>query len=541
TFSKLYYKFAGLNRSYEDLVAEKKRLIIGKHMAGNIDNLAQQLKNISSNDRNASDITLYGIERVLVEVFAFFPVYRTYVNSGKFSDSDKLYIKEAIDKAKEKSPFLMYELDYLQKFLLLENIENIDEESKKSRLNFIMNFQQYTGPLMAKGFEDTVLYIYNRLISLNEVGGHPIYFGVPRKEFHSFCKGMSEKLPHSMNATSTHDTKRGEDVRARINVLSEMPREWAGRVKMWNKLNKKNKKKIGEGYFPDNNDEYFIYQTLIGVYPFDEQPDIFKERVKEYLIKAVREAKVHTAWIKNDTDYESACVNFIEQILKEDDNNQFLKDFLPFQKKAAFYGTLNSLSQAMIKMTAPGVPDFYQGCELWELNLVDPDNRRPVDYDKRISMLADIKERSKNDINGLLKELSSDGRDGKIKLYLIYKTLEFRKAHPDIFETGSYVPIETTGKLKDNVISFMRKSGKGSAVVIAPRFYSYFMKEGEMVANSDIWGDTSVVLPEGSPAEFKDILTGNTIKCSDNTIAVSTVQTLLPVSLLYGAGSGHAG
>ena len=361
-FARIYYKFTGLRTSYDNLVSEKKRLIIGKHMAGNIDNLAQLMKNIAGKERYGRDITLYGLKRALVEFMAFFPVYRSYINEHMFSESDKHYIQKAIQDARHHNPDLLYELHFIDKFFAPDFADHLSEEGKKQLLHFIMRVQQFTGPLMAKGFEDTVLYIYNKLVSLNEVGGNPHRFGVTDEEFHAFQAQRAAHFPHSLNTTSTHDTKRGEDVRARIHVLSEIPKEWNNNLRRWSKLNKRKKKKLYETLMPDENDEYFLYQTMLGVFPFYEHEEKrFTERIKEYVIKAVREAKRYTAWIKPDTEYENACISFVENILDPQEENLFLKEFRCFQKKIAFYGIFNSLSQTLIKITAPRSARFLSG------------------------------------------------------------------------------------------------------------------------------------------------------------------------------------
>jgi len=346
-FTRIYTNFTKLVTAYAELVCEKKRLILGKHMAGDIDNLAHRMKAISSRDRHASDITVYGLKRALVEVMAQFPVYRTYIGHGASREEDSSYVEAAIEEAKRTSPGLLNELQFIQRFLLLDFGNYLSEDERNQWVNFVMRFQQFTGPLMAKGFEDTILYIYNRLLSLNEVGGNPHRFGISAGDFHRFLEKRAKLCPHSLNATSTHDTKRGEDARARINVLSEILKEWERMIKTWSKINRGKKRKIYGKGVPDRNDEYFLYQTLIGAFPFGEDDNygIFKERMKQYIIKAIREAKVHTAWLKPDTDYEHAFISFVDKILNPTEGNAFLKEFLPFQQKVSYYGMLNSLSR----------------------------------------------------------------------------------------------------------------------------------------------------------------------------------------------------
>lgn len=531
--NEIYEDFSGLAASYEDLVAEKKRLIIGKLMAGDIDNLAHLMKRILTRHRHGSDITLYGLRRALVEVMALFPVYRTYINQDVFGEKDESYIKEAIKKAMQTNPGLFNELDFIEQFLLVKFGEYLSQDEKRECIDFIMRFQQFTGPLMAKGFEDTTLYVYNRLISLNEVGGSPDKLGVPLVDFHDFNKKRAKLWPHSMNATATHDTKRGEDVRARINAISEIPKEWGVKIKKWNRLNEKKKRVLNGRSVPDRNDEYFLYQTLAGTFPFNEEDPQLAERIKNYTIKAIREAKVHTAWLKPDTDYEEAFVSFIDEILKPSGNNRFLEEFLPFQKKVAHYGIFNSLSQTLIKITSPGVPDFYQGNELWDLNLVDPDNRRPIDFEKRKKFLAQIKKMEKGDKPGLINELLSMKEDGRIKLFLIYKALKARNEMKGLFEKGDYVPIEVKGSCSDHVIAFARKKDNDWSITVAPRLLTYLLKEGEYPIGKSVWEDTQALIPDDAPLLWRDAFTDRVIK-NGNTISIGEALNYFPVALLLG-------
>lgn len=522
-FNRIYSDFTGFKTDYDDLVCEKKRLILWKHIAGDVDNLAHLLKGIAARYRHGSDITLYGLKRTIVELMAQFAVYRTYINSEVSRESDPSYIKEAVKKAKQSNPDLSNELDFIERFLLLKFEDHLTREEKEQWIHFVMRFQQFTGPVMAKGFEDTVLYVYNRLLSLNEVGGRPDRFGTSLKEFHSFNRKRGNLYPHSLSATSTHDTKRGEDVRARINVLSEIPLEWGRSLKQWNKINRGKKRTVNGRNVPDGNDEYFIYQTLIGAFPFykSEYP-AFIERVKDYIIKAVREAKVRTAWLKPDTEYEDACISYVEEILREE--NQFLEEFVPFQKKVSHYGIFNSLSQTLIKITSPGVPDFYQGTELWDLNLVDPDNRRPVDFEKRISLLRDIMDTS-------YKELLATREDGRIKLFLINRALQAGKERADVFQKGSYIPIEAGGRFKEHIVAFARNYGDDWTITIAQRHPTALIKEGELPIGRQVWEDTHILLPKGVPALWNDAITTQVIEGRE-TLLVGDVLEHFPVALL---------
>jgi (1->4)-alpha-D-glucan 1-alpha-D-glucosylmutase len=532
-FNRIYTRFTGLNTPYVDLLLEKKRLILGKHMAGDVDNLAHFMKAISSRDRYGSDITIYGLKRALVEVMAQFPVYRTYIARGTFRDADYSYIGDAIEKAKRSSPGLLNELQFIERFLLLDFGDYLSEDEKNQWTDFVMRFQQFTGPLMAKGFEDTTLYVYNRLLSLNEVGGDPNTFGISPGVFHRFLEKRAELWPHSLNATSTHDTKRGEDTRARIHVLSEIPREWEKNIKTWSKINRKRKRKVNGRVIPDRNDEYFLYQTLIGTFPPDgDHPQgIFKERMKEYSVKAVREAKVHTAWLKPDTDYEDAFISFVEDILAPMEGNAFLREFLPFQRKVSYYGIFNSLSQTLIKITAPGVPDFYQGTELWDLSLVDPDNRRPVDFEKRRAFLREIRKGEKGDILKLIEGLFRSRQEGRIKLFMTYRALRARNEHTEVFRDGGYVRLEVVGKFKEHIFAFARNHGGNWAVTIVPRFLTAVVREGEYPLGEEVWYDTQVILPDGVSFEWREILTGRRV-IGNGKLMVGEVLEHFPAALL---------
>jgi len=533
-FNRMYARFTGLRVSFGELVAEKKRLVLGKHMAADVDNLALLMKGISGRYRHGGDITLYGLRRALVEVMAQFPVYRTYVSHGTRSSEDEQYIREAVGKAEESNPGMAHELAFIEKFLLLRFDDFLAEPDKNAWVEFVMRFQQFTGPLMAKGFEDTVLYVFNRLISLNEVGGNPDTFGISLDEFHRFIERRATLWPATLNATATHDTKRGEDVRARINVLSEIPQEWGRTVQAWVRLNREKKKKLKGVPVPEGNDEYFLYQTLIGALPFEQKDyPAFIERLKGYLVKSVREAKVHTAWLKPDKNYEDAFTAFAEEILTPSEHNRFFEEFLPFQKKVAHYGIFNSLSQALIKITAPGVPDFYQGTELWDLNLVDPDNRRPVDFGTRARLLQDIRAGAGEDILRLIGELLSNKEDGRIKLFVVYRALQARAEHRLLLEGGRYIPLKAHGSLKDHIIAFARNRQNSWAVTIAPRFLTAIIGEGDLPLGTEVWGDTSLMLPEGISASWRDALSDREVEW-EKALPVGEALKYVPVSLLMG-------
>ena len=540
SFTRLYASFIGTHYRYADLVSEKKRLMIGKLMAGDVDNLAHLLKRISSKDRDGSDITLYGLKRALVEVLTFFPVYRSYISHEDFTEDDQLHIEEAVSRAKETNPGLLLELDFIEKSLLLGFQNPVVAEEKKEWIDFAMRFQQLTGPLMAKGFEDTTLYVFNRLLSLNTVGGNPGRFGLSLEEFHRFIRERASLWPHSMNATSTHDAKQGEDVRARINVLSEMPEEWEKKILTWNQINKTKKTLINGKELPDKNDEYFLYQSLVGAFPFvGAHQAEFRERVKSYMLKAVREAKVYTAWLKPDLIYEAALAAFIDKIIEPKEANEFYSDFFPFAKEVARLGMLNSLSQTLLKVLSPGVPDFYQGTELWELSFVDPDNRRPTDFSERRKLLEELKQRDTEDPAGLVRDLLDHWEDGRVKLYLIYKAMNFRRSREELFREGSYTPVCATGRTAAHICAFARRNGENWALAAAPRLITKLAPPGKLPL-SEVWEESALALPEEAPRRWRNILTREKINIpsgAKKVLRLASVFQHFPVALLASEGT----
>jgi len=530
-FDRAYALFSGMSLKYGELLSQKKRLFTGQNLAGDIDNLARLLKTILGKDRYGHDLTLYGLRRGLVEMLVYFPVYRTYIAADP-SMADEAYVKEAAARAVNHHPGLRHELAAVERVLLFKNTGGSAEMENKNRRRFTARFQQTSSVLAAKGMEDTAFYVYNRLLSLNEVGGNPSVFGISRKDFHEFNARRREFFPYSMNAGSTHDTKRGEDARARLNVLSEIPGEWARLLKAWEKSNRRNVKHLASVYAPGKNDEYFIYQTLLGAWPFrGSGSHAFRERVKAYIVKAIREAKVHTAWLEPDTAYEEACVAFVEDILNPQRSPEFLSSFTAFQKKIAFYGLLNSLSQTLLRLTAPGVPDIYQGAELWDLSLVDPDNRRPVDFKKRARMLEDIRKKEAK-TEALIRRLWAEKEEGGLKLFLIYRLLKTRGQYPGLFLEGAYLPLKAEGSFARHVVAFSRRSGQRWAVAVAPRFLTGLVREGRQPLGMKVWRDTLILLPKEAPVQWKDVITGVNIARGREGLFLGKTLGLFSAALL---------
>ncbi|MGH7998598.1 MAG: malto-oligosyltrehalose synthase, partial [Brasilonema sp.] len=531
-FTQIYSNFTGVTASFEQVVPEKKHLIIDRNLAGDIDNLAFLLKTISGKYRYGNDFTINGLKRALAEVLSRFPVYRTYVTEAGISEIDRAFVQEVSEAAKTHTPLLYHELNFIEKLLLLEYDDFLTEVEKGQWLYFVMRVQQYTGPLMAKGVEDTALYVYNRFVSLNEVGGEPGNFGISVSEFHEFNQQRQAKWCHAMSATSTHDTKRGEDTRARLNVLSEIPEEWQKQVRSWSEINRSHRKTVKRLTMPVRNDEYLFYQTLVGAFPFDEEDFAsYAERVKDYVLKAIREAKVHTAWLRENSTYENAFTDFVTAVLEPSKDNPFLKEFLPFQRWVAEYGIFNSLSQTLLKISSPGVPDFYQGSELWDLSLVDPDNRRPVDFETRQSYLKAIKEQTKTDILKLLDELLANKKDARIKLFLTVQALKARTEHLQVFQQGNYLPLEVTGKFKENIIAFAKNDVNKTVVTIAPRFFTSLIQPGEYPLGQEVWSDTSLKLPTEVSLTWKDAITEQEVQ-SNGSLLIGEALKYFPVALL---------
>lgn len=530
-FQELFTRFTGQELTYDLLLYEKKRFILKRLFVGDLEKLFLQFKKLSFYLPEGVDILQADLRQALGVLLSCFPVYRTYINSAEVSARDRHYIEEAIEKAGDLLPGQELTLQFLRKILLMEFPPNLGQLKKNNWLKAVMQFQQITGPLMAKGLEDTAFYIYNRLLSLNEVGGNPEAFGCSIQDFHRFNEHQLHTWPLKINATATHDTKRGEDVRARINVLSEIPAEWEKQVRQWHKINQPAKPKQGKNFVPDKNEEYMLYQALLGSWPVENPlPENFAQRLEGYLLKALKEAKVHTSWSIPDEQYEQALLKFSRKLL--DPAHGFLKAFEPFQKKIAFYGIFNSISQVLLKLTSPGVPDIYQGCELWDLSMVDPDNRRPVDYQLRQQYLEYIQKQSGKDTGQLISELLENKEDGRIKMYVIYKTLQLRNQYPGAFEKGEYIPLEVTGTHKDRVISFARVSAEQTILVVAPRLYTKLMTQNELPVGEQIWKDTAIQLPKNlRKTGWKQVFTGSGLQPAEK-LYLKDICKEFPLGLL---------
>lgn len=540
-FDRIYNRFIGRVADFADVVYVSKKLVMEVALSGEVNMLANRLNALSEQNRQTRDFTLNSLARAISEMIAFFPVYRTYVNSWTIREKDSLYIETAINKARRKNPAISVSIfDFLRSVLLLKWPEDAPEGMRADWLNFSMRFQQLTGPVMAKGMEDTSYYLYNRLISLNEVGGMPGRFGSPLEVFHGQNMERFKSFPHSLVATATHDTKRGEDARLRINVLSEVPDAWHAALVRWTRFNKRKFKLVDNQRVPDHNEEYLLYQTLIGVWPTgslnQEGLADLRARIREYLTKAVREAKVNSSWVSPDVAYEEALLAFADAILEDLPDNQFLKDFLAFQQMIARCGMYGSLSQTLLKMTSPGVPDFYQGTELWDFSLVDPDNRNAVDYRIRCKALVELKSREA-EIGPvqLLNELLENWKDGRIKLYLIFRCLNFRRHNRKLFDQGAYLPLEVRGSRARHICAFSRQLNGSGIIAVASRFFTPFLMQDKIAPlGEQAWADTRLILPYAK--SYRNVLTGELLHATQGEggarLALGQLFSTIPVALL---------
>ncbi len=543
-FDRIYTRLIGSKTEFQDLLYEKKKWVMLTDMSSETNTLGHYLNRISEKDRHTRDFTLNSLTNAILDTIACFPVYRTYVTACGVIERDQRYIEQAISKAKKKNPALNVTVfDFLERVLLLRYPENIEKPDKQEWLDFAMRFQQLTGPVMAKGLEDTAFYIYNRFISLNEVGGNPEKFGTTLESFHGQNKERSKFWPHGLIMTSTHDTKRSGDVRARLNVLSEMPDEWNQNLIRWSRMNRKKKVAVEGKMVPNHNEEYLLYQTMMGVWPIHPmdppEEDGFINRIQEYMVKALREAKVNSSWISPNLPYEEALAQFITGILHPT-SHPFVKDFEPFQKKISYFGMFNSLSQTLLKMTSPGVPDFYQGSEIWNFTLVDPDNRKPVDFEFRRKLLDALKKKMitfGSDRPGFARELMNEWADGSIKLYVIFIALNYRKQNRELFSDGDYVGLADSGTSNKNVCAFARQREGKVVLIIVPRFLAHLTRVDEDPLGGKAWGDSSIILPADITGEkFGNVFTGETMEVIHGDgmkqLPLSEVFANFPVAML---------
>jgi (1->4)-alpha-D-glucan 1-alpha-D-glucosylmutase len=555
-FQQLWRRLAGESEDFEEIAYEGKKLILHAAMSGELHVLARRLERIAEQHRYSRDFTFNSLQQALGEVIACFPVYRSYIRLRpkaaltadgapelglpELGTEDRRSILTAVRRAQLRNPALSKTLfAFIRALLLLEEPEGLSLEQRQERRNFVLRFQQLTGPVTAKGIEDTVFYRYYPLASLCEVGGQPTRFGTSRAAFHDANQHRLTDWPHTLLATSTHDTKRSEDVRARLNVLSELPSRWERAVRRWQRLNRKFKMLVDEASVPDAREEYLLYQTLIGAFPFQlpEAEDeaarqTFLQRIQEYMVKALREAKRHSSWLNPNEEYEHAMREFAARILAPE--GPFLTDFLEFQALIARAGAFNSLAQTLLKITVPGVPDFYQGTEIWDFSLVDPDNRQPVDYVLRQQLFQTLPAPQEAVApaftTGLLRNLA----DGRLKLFVMSRALDLRRRRRELFERGQYLSLSGQGLRARHIISFARRTQQHTVIVVATRFFATLLSEAEFPIGEGVWGDTVIQLPAELKGCYRDVFTGKRL-CLDKAeteVPLAQVCEQLPFALL---------
>ncbi len=547
-FTRIYQRFIDATPDIDSLVYGSKKLIMHSAMSSEVHGLTNLLAEISSEDRHARDFTLKTLRDAIRETIACFPVYRTYIDErGEYTDRDQGYIQKAIARAKRLNASTAEAVfDFLRDTLLLRNSNAPEEEAQyRRKLYFALRFQQLTGPVMAKGLEDTVFYVYNRFVSLNEVGGSPKYFGIRLQDFHSESQRRAARWPNSMLATSTHDTKRSEDVRARLNVLSEMAQLWSAFVRRARRTNRARLRTLSDGrVVPDPNEAYLLYQTLVGVWPWDISDPAQREelipRIQAYMTKALHEAKVNLSWINQNPEYVQAMQGFVADILGPGKRgNAFVNQMQSFMQPVTFFGAINSLAQTVLKLTSPGSPDIYQGGDLWDFSLVDPDNRRPVDFDLREKLLRGLTAAGNGELRSQSQELLQDYVDGRVKLWTIMRVLRFRREHPELFRRTDYIALETEEKT-EHVCAFARRplpetpgNTRSMLVAVVPRFAYTLMKAKIQAPLGEAWGNTEVVLPADSPNFFCNVLTGEVLKRRENgALSCREIFASFPVAVL---------
>ena len=559
---RIYGRLTGCEESFEDVLYASKRLIMSTAMASELNVLTHILDRIGESNRKSRDFTLESMREVITEVVACFPVYRTYVDERGWSPEDRGIVERAIARARRRNPAMESLLfDFFREVLLPRDVETdprpddrrdgyppATADEARERLRFAMKFQQYTGPVQAKGLEDTAFYRYNVLLSLNEVGGDASRFGRSVAEFHEGNERRQNHWPFEMLATSTHDTKLGEDVRARLNVLSELPHEWAREVTKWMRLTKRHRMLVDGEPSPDRNDEYRFYQALIGAWPVEagadsiEAPREFIERLQRYMLKSARESKLHTSWLTENEPYESALTRFVERVLSGPGGAAFLPVMLPFQRRIAVVGMVNSLAQTVLKLGSPGVPDFYQGTELWDLSLVDPDNRRPVDFARRQSLLDDVDavlQKEPHERARCVNAWLRSWEDGRIKLLIAAAGLRLRRDASALFLEGRYIPLETEITIPASAIAFARVRANTAAIFAAPRLCAALSADPEYLPfGRDCWKTSRILLPpELAGRTFHNAFTGAEIKSTvtdgQSWIAAGDIFESIPVGVLF--------
>jgi (1->4)-alpha-D-glucan 1-alpha-D-glucosylmutase len=525
-FDTIYTDLLGERSRPGQIIYESKRNVMQTSLSSETYVLGNLLSQLAAANRRVRDFTDALLEAVIRETIACFPIYRTYIDErGQYSEADTRTIRNAIRVAKRRNPGVdASAFDYLQRVLLLEGRGQGDTTHDEAQLYFALKFQQLTGPVMAKGVEDTSFYVYFRFLSSNEVGSAMDAFGIEPDKLHAANAERLKHTPHALLTTSTHDTKRSEDVRNRLNVLSEMPEQWAAQIKHWTKENAGFKTTLDDGTIaPDANEEYLIYQTIVGAWPWlDAEKPGLAGRLQEYLAKALSEGKVNVSWINPRPEYTEAVQQFAAQLLAP--GGRFISELEVFLPSVQLHGAINSLAQMVLKATSPGVPDFYQGTEMWDLSLVDPDNRRPVDYTQRAAALAAFETMTVTDAaRGTLATLE----DGRVKLFTMQKTLAVRNASRTIFDSGAYTPLEVSHS--EHAFAFLRGQ---DVLVVIPRFTWTLLQGKADLPIGAPWAGQSLHLPAADQSTlWRNAYTGEVVTANQGTLALDVVFADFPVAL----------
>jgi (1->4)-alpha-D-glucan 1-alpha-D-glucosylmutase len=535
--------------NFDDLVYRAKKLILRTALSSELYVLASRLDRISEQHRWSRDFTASNLHLALGETIACFPVYRSYVQADtlEVSPGDRQHIMRAVRDAKRRNRSTSESVfDFIADVLLLRDPEGLSDIERGERREFVLRLQQLTGPVMAKGLEDTVFYRYFPLASLDEVGGRPTAGGVDLERFHAWNQARVERWPHGLSTTATHDTKRGEDMRARLDVLTEIPREWRQAVRRWQRLNRRLKSRVDDGRVPESNEEYFIYQTLVGVWPMqgptheelsDAEREALATRLAAYMTKALREAKQHTSWININGPYERGVDQFLRRLLAPATGGAFLADMRRFLGTVVPAGARNALVQVGLKATLPGVPDLYQGNELWDLSLVDPDNRRPVDFERRRAMLAELEALDEAALPAFIRGALAHLEDGSLKMLVTMRALRHRRRNAAVFTGGGYLPLAAEGERARHVVAFARTAAGTSSITVGGRFFAA-LGSGAPADDGRVWNETRLPLPPELPADrYRDALSGVGLATSTDAdgrrwLRVADVLATLPIAIL---------
>lgn len=514
----------------QNLIQIAKEYVLAELFASDLDRLCRLLLPIAARDRQARDLTQLEIHDAVAALTVALPVYRTYLGSNGLSPRDGRVLHNALHSAKAHHPTLPpMAWAFLEGVVFGFDNPSLSPEERHARQDWVMRWQQLTGPVHAKGFEDTTLYRYHRLTSLNEVGGDLFTQGLPPASFHQAMALRLTKTPQGLNTTSTHDTKRSEDVRARLGILSEIPVIWKTAVDDWHARIRPFFERQGELTVPDPSTEYLLFQSIVGAFPLDPSAmPHFPQRIKTYIQKAVREAKVHSSWTDPNLSYEAALYRLVDVIFH---HQNILDAMQPLIRLVAYYGALSSLSQVLLKTFAPGVPDFYQGSELWDFSLTDPDNRRPVDFSRHQHLLAQMMASSPSP-----SDLLSHWDDGRIKLYITHHALQVRLRNMALFQHGAYHGLEVQGPQADHVLAFARHYQDQWCLVVVPRRYARLTLVPQCMSmvlrTENVWDTTALILPSGIPHRWHDALSNQTLSADTNAIPLSEIFATLPMSVL---------